>query len=160
VEHSHAAAEKAVSLAHHKEVEAIMKGKLHTEELMHAVVDKTGGIRTARRMSHVFILDVANYHKPLFLTDAAININPSLMDKRDILQNAIDLFRILYKRAPKVAVLSAVETVTETIPSTLDATALCKMADRGQITGAMLDGPLAFDNAVSRESAEIKGHVY
>lgn len=156
-EHSHAAAAKAVQMAKLGEVEALMKGKLHTDELMEAVVEKESGLRTGRRMSHVFILDVPNYPKPLWLTDAALNIRPTLMEKRDIVQNAIDLFCILGFGTPKVAILSAVEMVTESIPSTLDATALCKMADRGQITGAILDGPLAFDNAVSKESAIIKG---
>lgn len=155
--HSHAAAAEAVRLAREGKVEALMKGKLHTDELMQAVVDKESGLRTGRRISHVFILDVPRYAKPLFLTDAAINIQPHLMEKRDIVQNAIDLFRTLGFGTPKVALLSAVETVTESIPSTLDATALCKMADRGQITGGILDGPLAFDNAVSKEAALIKG---
>lgn len=155
--HSHAAAERAVELAHQGEVEALMKGKLHTDELMAAVVDKEKGLRTARRMSHVFIFDLPNYHKPLFLTDAALNIQPDLMSKKDIVQNAIDLFDILGFGTPKVAILSAVETVTMDIPSTLDATALCKMAERGQIMGGILDGPLAFDNAVSVEAAAIKG---
>ncbi len=156
-QHSHAAATMAVQLVHERNVEALMKGKLHTDELMQAVVDKDKGLRTGRRMSHVFIMDIPRYHKPLFLTDAAINIQPRLMDKRDIVQNAIDLFRILGFGTPKVAILSAVETVNENIPSTLDATALCKMAERGQITGGILDGPLAFDNAVSRDAAIIKG---
>jgi phosphate acetyltransferase len=156
-EHSHAAAAMAVQLVHERKVEALMKGKLHTDELMQAVVDKDKGLRTGRRMSHVFIMDIPNYHKPLFLTDAALNIQPKLMDKKDIVQNAIDLFCILGFGTPKVAILSAVETVNENIPSTLDATALCKMAERGQITGGILDGPLAFDNAVSKESAAIKG---
>ncbi len=155
--HSHAAAETAVAMALDGEVEALMKGKLATEELMEAVVDKEKGLRTGRRMSHVFVLDVPSYPKPLFLTDAAINIKPTLMEKKDIVQNAIDLFTALKLGTPKVAILSAVETVNEKLPSTLDATALCKMAERGQITGGILDGPLAFDNAVSREAAEIKG---
>jgi phosphate acetyltransferase len=157
--HSHAAAAKAVEMAVSGEVEALMKGKIHTDELMQAVLDKDKGLRTGRRMSHVFVLDVPRYHKPLFLTDAAVNIRPTLMDKKDIVQNAVDLFTTLGLGVPKVALLSAVETVTEKLPSTLDATALCKMAERGQITGAILDGPLAFDNAISRESAEIKGIV-
>lgn len=155
--HSHAAAAKAVELANQGKVEALMKGKLHTDELMKAVIDKEKGLRTGRRMSHVFVLDVPSYPKPLFLTDAAINIKPNLMEKKDIVQNAIDLFKALQLGKPKVALLSAVETVNEKLPSTLDATALCKMAERGQITGGVLDGPLAFDNAVSRESAHIKG---
>lgn len=156
-EHSHAAAAKAVELANLGEVDALMKGKLSTEELMQAVVNKATGLRTGRRMSHVFLLDVPSYRKPLLLTDTAINIRPSLMDKRDIVQNAVDLFQALGLGIPKVAVLSAAELVSEKLPSTLDATALCKMAERGQITGAVLDGPLAFDNAVSKESAHIKG---
>jgi len=156
-EHSHAAAGKAVEMARNGEVEALMKGKIHTDELMAAVVDKESGLRTGRRMSHVFILDVPNYPKPLFLTDAALNITPHLEDKKDIVQNAIDLFRTLGFGTPKVAILAAEETVNEAMPATLDATALCKMADRGQITGGILDGPLAFDNAVSKESADIKG---
>lgn len=155
--HSHAAAAAAVEMALQGKVEALMKGKLHTDELMEAVIDKEKGLRTGRRMSHVFVVDVPSYPKPLFLTDAAINIKPHLMDKKDIVQNAIDLFHALELGTPKVAVLSAVETVNEKIPSTLDATALCKMAERGQITGGILDGPLAFDNAVSMEAAGIKG---
>ena len=158
-EHSHAAAEIAVKMAREGAVEALMKGKLHTDELMEAVVEKDNGLRTGRRMSHVFILDVPNYPKPLFLTDAAINIYPTLMDKKDIVQNAIDLFYILGFGIPKVALLAAVETVNENMPSTLVAAALCKMAERGQITGGILDGPLAFDNAVSKESADIKGII-
>ncbi len=156
-EHSHAAAGIAVKMAKDGKVEALMKGKLHTDELMETVIEKENGLRTGRRMSHVFILDVPNYPKPLFLTDAAINIRPTLMEKQDIVQNAIDLFRILGFGTPKVALLAAVETISENMPSTLDAAALCKMADRGQITGGILDGPLAFDNAVSKEAAEIKG---
>lgn len=155
--HSHEAAALAVSMVHEGKVQALMKGKLSTEELMHEVVDKQKGLRTGRRMSHVFILNVPKYPKPLFLTDAGININPTLMDKRDIVQNAIDLFRALDMGTPKVAILSAVEFVMEKLPSTLDATALCKMAERGQIEGGILDGPLAFDNAVSKEAAKIKG---
>ena len=155
--HSNAAADAAVKMANDGTVEAIMKGKLHTDELMQAVINKQTGLRTARRMSHVFVLDVPSYPKPLFLTDAAINIKPTLLEKRDIVQNAIDLFTTLKLGIPKVAILSAVETVTEKIPSTLDATALCKMAERGQITGGIIDGPLAFDNAISREAATIKG---
>jgi phosphate acetyltransferase len=156
VPHSHAAARTAVDMANRGEVEALMKGKLSTEELMEAAVDKENGLRTGRRMSHVFLLDVPSYPKPLFLTDAAINIRPNLAQKKDIVQNAVDLFAALGFGTPKVAVLSAAETVNEKIPSTLDATALCKMAERGQITGAVLDGPLAFDNAVSREAAALK----
>lgn len=155
--HSHAAAETAVALARENKVEALMKGKLHTDELMHAVVDKEKGLRTGRRMSHVFVLSVPSYPKILLLTDAAINIAPTLMEKKDIVQNAIDLFAALEKREPKVAVLSAVETVNEQLPSTLEAAALSKMAERGQITGGIVDGPLAFDNAVSLEAAKVKG---
>lgn len=157
--HSHAAAAAAVDMARKGEVEALMKGKLHTDELMEAVVDKENGLRTGRRMSHIFVLDVPRYPKPLFLTDSAINIKPSLMDKKDIVQNAIDLFSILGLGTPKVAILSAVETVSEKIPSTIDATALCKMAERGQITGGIVDGPLAFDNAISKQAAKIKGII-
>ncbi len=156
-QHSHAAAAAAVDMARQGTVEALMKGKLSTEELMEAVLNKEQGLRTGRRMSHVFVLDVPSYPKPLFLTDSAINIKPTLMEKKDIIQNAIDLFQALKLGIPKVAILSAVETVNEKLPSTLDATALCKMSERGQITGGMLDGPLAFDNAVSREASAIKG---
>jgi len=156
-EHSDAAAEHAVALARAGKVDALMKGALHTDELMRAVVDGEHGLRTARRISHVFAIDAPGYPRPLFVTDAAINIYPNLTDKRDIIQNAIDLAHALGIAQPRVAILSAVETVTETIRSTLDAAALCKMADRGQITGGILDGPLAFDNAVSLESAKTKG---
>ncbi|ARN80558.1 bifunctional enoyl-CoA hydratase/phosphate acetyltransferase [Methylocystis bryophila] len=155
--HSHAAAERAAALAREGRVEALMKGALHTDELMAAVLDTAMGLRTERRMSHVFAIDAPNYPKPLFISDAAINIYPDLETKRDIVQNAIDLARALMIDPPKVAILSAVETVTPKIPSTVDAAALCKMADRGQITGGILDGPLAFDNAVSREAARAKG---
>lgn len=155
--HSHEAAQKAVAMAKNGEVEALMKGKLHTDELMQAVIDKELGLRTARRMSHVFMADIPNFGRPLFVTDAAVNINPNLAEKVDIVQNAVDLYRIIGLGTPRVAILSAIETVNEDIPSTLDATALCKMAERGQITGALLDGPLAFDNALSEEAAEIKG---
>jgi phosphotransacetylase len=154
--HSHAAADKAVAMARGSEVEAIMKGALHTDELMAAVVRPDTGLRTERRISHVFVLDVPHYPKPLLITDAAINIYPTLDDKRDIVQNAIDLAQALAITAPKVAILSAVETVTPKITSTVEAAALCKMADRGQITGGILDGPLAFDNAVSKEAAAAK----
>ncbi len=156
-EHSEAAAAQAVAMARAGKVEALMKGALHTDELMHAVVDAECGLRTARRLSHVFAIDAPDYPRPLFITDAAINIYPTLADKRDIIQNAIDLVHALGIPAPRVAILSAIETVTEKIKSTLDAAALCKMADRGQITGGILDGPLAFDNAVSAESARTKG---
>lgn len=155
--HSHAAAAAAVEMARSGKVEALMKGKIHTDELMEAVIDKEKGLRTGRRISHVFVLDIPNYPKPLFLTDAAININPNMMEKKDIVQNAVDLFHALDLGTPKVAILAAVETVNEKMPATLDATALCKMAERGQITGAILDGPLAFDNAISKEAAIIKG---
>lgn len=157
VAHSHAAAEQAVALARAGKVDMLMKGKLHTDELLKPAVNKTTGLRTERRMSHVFALDVPHYHKLLFVSDAAINIFPDLPTKRDIVQNAIELARALDVTLPKVAVLSAVETVTPNLPSTVDAAALCKMADRGQITGGALDGPLAFDNAVSKEAAEAKG---
>ncbi|GHB20365.1 phosphate acetyltransferase [Pseudovibrio japonicus] len=154
--HSHAAADKAVELVHQGSVEAIMKGKIHTQELMKPIVATATGLRTGRRMSHVFMVDAPTYHKPLFLTDAAINIRPNLAQKKDIVQNAIDLFLSLGMGEPKVAIVSAVETVDENIPSTLDATALCKMAERDQITGGVLDGPLAFDNAISTEAATAK----
>jgi phosphate acetyltransferase/phosphate butyryltransferase len=158
-EHSHAAAEKAVALARAGEADALMKGSLHTDELMHAVLAPGIGLSTARRMSHVFVLDVPGYPRPLFLTDAALNIIPDLEAKRDIVQNAIDLVHVLGIQTPKVAILSAVETVNPKIPSTLDAAALCKMADRGQISGGLVDGPLAFDNAVSVEAVRAKGIV-
>ena len=136
-----------------------MKGALHTDELMHAVVDGERGLRTARRVSHVFAIDAPSYPRPIFITDAAINVYPSLTDKRDIIQNAIDLAHVLGVPEPRVAILSAVEIVTEKIKATLDASALCKMADRRQITGGILDGPLAFDNAVSMEAARTKGII-
>jgi phosphotransacetylase/acyl dehydratase len=157
--HSHEAAEKAVALIREGRAEALMKGKIHTEELMAPIINKLTGLRTGRRMSHIVALDVPQYHKPLFLTDVALNIAPNLTTKRDIVQNAIDLFIALTNRTPKVAILSAVETVNEKIPSTLDATALCKMAERGQITGGLLDGPLAFDNAISKEAANAKNII-
>ncbi|MGC3875049.1 bifunctional enoyl-CoA hydratase/phosphate acetyltransferase [Halomonas sp. GXIMD04776] len=155
--HSHAAAEMAVSLVRQAKVEALMKGKLHTDELLAAVVNSAHGIRTERRLSHVYALDVPHYPKPLFITDAAINIYPTLDDKRDIVQNAINLAHALGIDLPKVALLSAVETVTPKINSTVEAAALCKMADRGQISGGIIDGPLAFDNAVSPEAVKTKG---
>lgn len=158
-EHSHAAAEQAVALARAGEVDALMKGSLHTDELMHAVVAPGIGLSTARRMSHVFVLDVPAYPRPLFITDAALNIYPDLEAKRDIVQNAIDLAHILGTQTPRVAILSAVETVSPKLHSTLEAAALCKMADRGQITGGVVDGPLAFDTAVSQEAARTKGLV-
>jgi phosphate acetyltransferase len=154
--HSHAAAEKAVALVRAGEADALMKGSLHTDELMAEVVRKDTGIRTSRRISHVFIMDVPTYPKPLFITDAAVNISPTLEDKVDIVQNAIDLAHALWIGQPKVAILSAVEMITSKIPSTIDAAALCKMAERGQITGAILDGPLALDNAINREAAATK----
>ncbi len=156
VPHSHAAAETAVALVKNGEAHALMKGSLHTDEFMTEVLKKDGGLRTGRRLSHVFIMRVDSYPRYLFITDAAINIQPDLMAKVDITQNAIDLTHALGIARPKVALLSAVETVTPTIQSTLDAAALCKMADRGQITGAILDGPLAFDNAISAEAAHTK----
>jgi phosphate acetyltransferase len=155
-EHSHAAAAEAVALARDLKVEALMKGSLHTDEFMDAIV-KEERLRTARRMSHVFIIDCPSYPRLLFVTDAAINIYPSLEDKADIVRNAIELAHALGITLPKVALLSAVETVTPKIQSTIDAAALCKMADRKQITGGILDGPLAFDNAVSIEAAATKG---
>jgi len=154
--HSHASAAKAVEIVRNGEADALMKGSLHTDELMAEVVNKETGIRTARRISHVFIMDVPTYHKPLFITDAAVNIFPTLEDKVDIVQNAIELAQALGVAQPKVAVLSAIETISSKIPSTIDAAALCKMADRGQITGAIIDGPLALDNAVDREAAAVK----
>ncbi len=157
--HSHAAAEMAVAMARAGKVGMLMKGKIHTDELLAPVVAKDTGLRTERRMSHVFALDVPSYPKPLLISDAAINISPDLETKRDIVQNAIDLAHALGIAMPKVAILSAVETVTSAIPSTLDAAALCKMAERGQILGGILDGPLAFDNAVSVTAAQAKGIV-
>ncbi len=158
VEHSHAAAEQAVRLIREARAETLMKGDLGTSELLSAVIHKTQGIRTERRLSHVFVLDVPNYHKPLMITDAAINVAPDLLTKRDIVQNAIDFCHALGIKEPKVAILAAVEKVKPTMQSTIDAAALCKMADRGQITGAILDGPLAFDNAISLQAA-IDKHI-
>lgn len=155
--HSHAAAARAVELARAGEVEAVMKGSLHTDELLAAVVPSATGLRTARRISHVFVMDVPSYPRTLLITDAAINIYPKLEEKVDIVQNAIDLAHVLGIDKPNVAILSAVETVNPKIESTLEAAALCKMADRGQITGGMLEGPLAFDNAISVEAARTKG---
>jgi phosphate acetyltransferase len=155
--HSHASASEAVALCRGSRTEALMKGSLHTDEFMSAVINKETGLRTAARISHVFILDVPTYPRPLFLSDAAINIYPNLEDKIHIVNNAVDLAHALGIKTPKVAILSAVETVNPKIPSTLEAAALCKMAERGQITGAILDGPLAFDNAISKEAATIKG---
>jgi phosphate acetyltransferase len=155
--HSEAAAAKAVQLVHEAKGELLMKGSLHTDELMRAVTSSATGLRTARRISHVFVMDVPTYAETLFITDAAINIAPDLDAKRDIVQNAIDLYTQVGLGTPRVAILSAVETVTTKIPSTIEAAALCKMADRGQITGGVLDGPLAFDNAIDPEAARIKG---
>ncbi len=157
VPHSDAAAAKAVELVRTGEAELLMKGSLHTDELLSAVVARETGLRTGRRISHVFIMDVPTYHKVLVVTDAAINIAPALEDKMHIAQNAIDLAIALGVTKPKVAILAAVETVTSKMPATIDAAALCKMADRGQITGGLLDGPLAFDNAISKEAAKTKG---
>jgi phosphate acetyltransferase len=157
VEHSHAAANMAVAMARAGTVEALMKGSLHTDELMAEVVARETGLRTARRISHVFIMDVPTYPRMLLITDAAITITPTLEEKVDIVQNAIDLAHVLQVPEPKVAILAAVETVMPRQRSTLDAAALCKMADRGQITGGVLDGPLAFDNAVSIVAAKTKG---
>jgi phosphate acetyltransferase len=159
VPHSHAAAEQAVALARAGKVDMLMKGKIHTDELLKPALDKVTGLRTERRMSHIFALDVPTYPKLLLISDAAINIFPDLSAKRDIVQNAIDLAIALGIDLPKVALLSAVETVTSSLPSTVDAAALCKMADRGQITGGLLDGPLAFDNAISKAAAEAKGII-
>ena len=158
VAHSEESAAKGVELIHAAKGEMLMKGSLHTDELMRAVTAKAGGLRTDRRISHVFVMDVPAYAETLFVTDAAINIFPDLDAKRDIIQNAIDLYNEAgFGHPPRVAILSAVETVTTKIPSTIDAAALCKMADRGQITGGVLDGPLAFDNAIDVEAARIKG---
>jgi len=155
--HSVAAAAKAVALLREAKAELLMKGSLHSDELLAAVVSREGGLRTGRRISHVFVMDVPTYHKVLIVTDGAINIAPTLEDKVDICQNAIDLAISLGLERPKVAILAAVETVTSKMPATLDAAALCKMAQRGQIKGATLDGPLAFDNAISKEAAKTKG---
>lgn len=154
---AHAAAVKSVELIRSARAEVLMKGSLHTDELMAAVVSSATGLRTNRRISHAFVMSVPTYPKPLIVTDGAINIAPTLDEKRDICQNAIDLARSLGCERPKVAILSAVETVTTKIPSTIDAAALCKMAERGQITDAILDGPLAMDNAISLEAARTKG---
>lgn len=158
-EHSHASAAKAVELVTAGRAEALMKGSLHTDELMGAVVSRQGGIRTARRISHCFIMDVPGHPDALIITDAAINIAPTLDDKVDIVQNAIDLAHAMGVAEVRVAILSAIETVSAKVPSTIEAAALCKMADRGQITGAVLDGPFALDNAISPQAAAIKGIV-
>src|ERR1041385_1815879 len=158
-ENSVDSARKAVALIREGKAEILMKGSLHTDELMAAVVSRETGLRTGRRISHAFVMDVPTYHKVLIVTDAAINIAPTLEDKADICQNAVDMAISLGMKRPKVAILSAVETVNPKMQSTLDAAALCKMADRGQITGALLDGPLALDNALSEEAAKTKGIV-
>ena len=157
VPHSHAAATQAVTLVREGRAELLMKGSLHSDELLAALVARDGGLRTARRISHVFLMDVPAYHKVLLITDAAINIAPSLEDKADICRNAIDLAVGMGVERPKIAILAAVETVSSKMPATIDAACLCKMAERGQITGALFDGPLAFDNAISKEAAKIKG---
>ena len=155
--HSHASAAEAVRLVREGECQVLMKGSLHTDELMAEVIKSDTGLRTERRVSHAYVMDVPTYHKPIIISDAAINIYPGLDEKVDICQNVIELAHILGIETPKVAVISAIETVTSKIQSTLDAAALCKMAQRGQITGAILDGPLAFDNAISRKAADVKG---
>jgi phosphate acetyltransferase/phosphate butyryltransferase len=155
--HSHAAAAKAVELVNAGRAEALMKGSLHTDELMAEVVRKDTGLRTARRISHCFVMDVPTHPEALIISDAAVNIAPTLEDKVDIVQNAIDLARALGRKEVRVAILSAMETVNPKVPSTVEAAALCKMADRGQISGGLLDGPLALDNAISPEAARIKG---
>jgi len=155
-EHSHASAARAVQLVHEGHASALMKGSLHTDELMGAVVAAATGLRTSRRLSHCFVMDIPGRAEPLIITDAAVNITPALSDKVDIVQNAIDLAHVLRFDPVKVAILAAVETVSDKMPSTIDAAALCKMADRGQITGALLDGPLAMDNAIDPQAAAIK----
>ena len=157
--HSHAAAAQAVALVHSGQAGLLMKGALHTDELMHEVMQPDTGLRTERRISHVYLMDVPGYGRPLLVTDAAINIAPSLLDKRDIVQNAIDLAHVMQIDNPRVAILSAVETVNPQLQSTVDAAALCKMADRRQIVGGVLDGPLAFDNAINEGAARDKGIV-
>jgi phosphotransacetylase len=154
---SHTSADKAVELVRMGRAELVMKGSLHSDEILGAVIAKETGLRTGRRLSHVFIMDVPEYHKVLIVTDGAINIAPTLEDKVDICQNAIDLARSFGIERPKVAILAAVETVNSKMPATLDAAALCKMSERGQIKGGLLDGPLAFDNAISRDAAKTKG---
>ena len=155
--HSQASATKAVELIREGAAQILMKGSLHTDELMSAIVAREGGLRTGRRISHAFLMDVPTYQKVLVVTDGAINISPTLEDKADICQNAIDLAIALGREKPKVAILAAVETVTSKMPATIDAAALCKMAERGQITSGVLDGPLAFDNAISKQAAVTKG---
>jgi phosphate butyryltransferase len=159
VPHSHAAAAAGTELVRRGEAQLLMKGSLHTDELMEAVLHRDTGLRTERRLSHVYLMDVPGHELPLMITDAAINIAPGIEEKADIIRNAIDLAHVLGTEQPRVAILSAVETVNPALPSTLDAAALCKMADRGQITGGVLDGPLALDNAVSEEAAREKGIV-
>ncbi len=154
--HSHASAAEAVRLVREGRVECLMKGSLHSDELLGAVVAREGGLRTARRISHCFVIDVPTYPEMLIVSDAAVNIAPTLADKADIVQNAIDLALALGIQEVRVAILSAVETVNPKVPSTIEAAALCKMADRGQITGGILDGPLALDNAINLQAAEIK----
>lgn len=156
-EHSVGSAKKAVELVKEGRAEVLMKGSLHSDELLSAIVSREGGLRTGRRISHVFVMDVPTYHKVLIVTDGAINIAPTLEDKVDICQNAIDLAISLGLEKPKVAILAAVEVVNSKMPATLDAAALCKMAERGQIKGGILDGPLAFDNAISKQAAQTKG---
>jgi phosphate acetyltransferase len=155
--HSHGSAAAAVAMIRSGEAELLMKGSLHTDELLGAVIARETGLRTGRRLSHVFVMDVPTYHKVLIVTDAAINIAPTLEDKVDICQNAIDFMVSLGVKRPKVAILAAVETVNPKMPATIDAAALCKMADRRQITDGILDGPLAFDNAISKDAAKVKG---
>jgi phosphate acetyltransferase len=155
-EHSHASAQRAVELVREGKAEALMKGSLHTDELLSAVVKPDGGLRTRRRLSHCFVMEVPGHAEPFIVTDAAVNIFPTFSDKVDIMQNAIDLAHVLGFPEVRVAILSAVEMINPKIPSTMEAAALCKMADRGQITGAILDGPLALDNAISLEAATIK----
>jgi len=155
--HSHAAAAAAACMAGKGEVQALMKGSLHSDEYLGAILAANVGLRTERRLTHCFIMETASYPRPFIITDAAINIAPTLDDKADIVRNAIDLAHVIGVAQPRVAILAAVETVNARMPATLDAAALCKMADRGQITGGLLDGPLAFDNAVSPEAARVKG---
>ncbi|QXL84576.1 bifunctional enoyl-CoA hydratase/phosphate acetyltransferase [Comamonas sp. NLF-1-9] len=157
VPHSHAAAARAAQLAGKGEVQALMKGSLHTDEYLGAILASEAGLRTKRRLSHCYLMQIASYPRPFIITDAAINIAPTLDDKADIVRNAIALAQVIGVSKPKVAILAAVETVNPRMPSTLDAAALCKMADRGQISGGVLDGPLAFDNAVSPQAAQVKG---
>ena len=160
-EHSHAAAAQAVRLAADRDVEAVMKGSLHSDELLGAILQSNSGLRTARRVSHAYLMSIGSYPKPFIITDAAVNITPDLMAKADIVQNAVDLWHVLFSNSavPKVAALAAVETINPRMIATLDAASLCKMADRGQITNCLIDGPIAFDNAVSADAAREKGIV-